>query len=128
MVDRATNTIYAGNSNLPQIDVINGNTCKAGDLSGCAPVAEIPVGYAQGNFGDGAIDDATHTLYSADFFGNYISVINIAALHGHGYDGLLRAGAAAHGRAEPRARRCSTRRRAPCTRPTRARARRTRSR
>ena len=78
VVDRATNTIYAGNSNLPQIDVINGNTCQAGDLSGCAPVAEIPVGYAQANFRDGAIDDATHTLYSADFFGNYISVIDIA--------------------------------------------------
>ena len=78
VVDRETNTIYAGNSNLPQIDVINGNTCKAGDVDGCAPVAEIPVGYAQGNFGDGAIDDATHTLYSADFSSNYISVINIA--------------------------------------------------
>ena len=78
VVDPATNTIYAANSNLPQIDVINGNTCKAGDVSGCAPVAEIPVGYAQANFRTGAIDDATHTLYSADFFGNYISVINIA--------------------------------------------------
>jgi DNA-binding beta-propeller fold protein YncE len=78
VVDRATNTIYAGNVNLPQIDVINGNTCRAGDVSGCAPVAEIPVGYAQANFRTGAIDDATHTLYSADFFGNYISVINIA--------------------------------------------------
>ena len=78
VVDPATNTIYAANSNLPQIDVINGGRCKAGDVSGCAPVAEIPVGYAQANFRTGAIDDATHTLYSADFFGNYISVINIA--------------------------------------------------
>ncbi len=78
VVDQTTNTIYAANSNLPQIDVINGSTCKAGDVSGCAPVAEIPVGYSQANLRTGAIDDATHTLYSADFFGNYISVINIA--------------------------------------------------
>lgn len=78
VVDQTTNTIYAGNSFLPQIDVLNAKTCRAGDVSGCAPVAEIPVGYSQANMRTGAIDEATHTLYSADFFGNYISVINIA--------------------------------------------------
>ena len=41
--DPATNTIYGGNLNQPVIDVINGATCHAGDLAGCAPVAEIPM-------------------------------------------------------------------------------------
>ena len=34
--DPATGTIYASNSSLPQIDVLDGATCHAGDLVGCA--------------------------------------------------------------------------------------------
>ena len=49
--DPATNTIYAGNLSQPQIDVINGATCHAADLSGCTPVAEIPMPDPQANVG-----------------------------------------------------------------------------
>jgi DNA-binding beta-propeller fold protein YncE len=62
--DPATNTIYAGNITKPQIDVINGATCNATLLSGCRPIATIPVPDPQANVG--AIDEATHTLYAAD--------------------------------------------------------------
>jgi DNA-binding beta-propeller fold protein YncE len=78
-VDPATNTIYGGNLNLPQIDVINGATCHPGDLSGCAPVATIPMAHTQANVGVGSIDQATHTLYAADPFSGTVSVINTAA-------------------------------------------------
>ena len=32
--DPATDTIYAGNAALPEIDVLNGATCDVKDLSG----------------------------------------------------------------------------------------------
>jgi DNA-binding beta-propeller fold protein YncE len=73
-IDPATNTIYAGNLSQPEIDVINGATCDAGDLSGCAPVAEIPMADPVANVG--AVDDATHTLYASDPFSGTVSVIN----------------------------------------------------
>jgi DNA-binding beta-propeller fold protein YncE len=78
-VDPATNTIYAGNLNLPQIDVINGASCHPGDQSGCAPVATIPMAHPQANVRVGSIDEATHTLYASDPFSNTTSVINTAA-------------------------------------------------
>ena len=74
--DPATGTLYAGNTALPQIDVIDAATCHAGNLAGCAPVADIPVGHPQANVG--AIDDATHTLYASDPFGDTVAVINTA--------------------------------------------------
>jgi DNA-binding beta-propeller fold protein YncE len=77
-IDPATNTVYAGNTNLPQIDVLNGATCNAGHLSGCAPVAAIPMADPQANMGKGSIDPATHTLYASDPFKNTVSVINTA--------------------------------------------------
>jgi DNA-binding beta-propeller fold protein YncE len=76
VVDAATHTIYAGNTFLPQVDVFNTATCNAGELSGCAPVAEIPMPDPQANLD--AIDEITHTLYASDPFGNTISVINTA--------------------------------------------------
>jgi DNA-binding beta-propeller fold protein YncE len=78
-VDPATNTIYAGNLNLPQIDVINGATCHPGDQSGCAPVATIPMAHRQANVRAGSIDETTHTLYASDPFSDTTSVINTAA-------------------------------------------------
>jgi len=62
--DPATHTIYAGNNNLPRIDVINSATCHVGHLSGCSPVATIPTPDPGANVG--AIDEATHTLYASD--------------------------------------------------------------
>jgi DNA-binding beta-propeller fold protein YncE len=75
--DPATNTLYGGNLNQPEIDVINGATCHTRDLSGCAPVAEIPVADPGANVG--AIDKATHTLYVADPPSEDVFMVNTAA-------------------------------------------------
>ena len=75
--DPATGTIYASNSTRPRIDVLDGATCHAGSLAGCAPVAEIPVGHPRAHVG--AVDDATRTLYAADPPAGTVSVINTAA-------------------------------------------------
>jgi DNA-binding beta-propeller fold protein YncE len=75
-IDAATDTIYASNYNLPEIDVLNGATCDAAHLSGCGPVAEIPMPDPMAAMG--AIDDATHTLYAAESFRTTVAVINIA--------------------------------------------------
>ena len=74
--DGATNTIYAASLSRPRIDVINGATCHSGRLSGCAPVAGIPMAHPQANIG--TVDHATHTLYAADQFSGTVSVINTA--------------------------------------------------
>jgi DNA-binding beta-propeller fold protein YncE len=74
-IDPATNTIYASNDNLAQIDVINAATCDVNDVVGCAPLAKIPMGHPAAAVG--AIDDSTHTLYASDSGGN-VSVINTA--------------------------------------------------
>ena len=74
--DPATDTIYAGNLSLPQIDVLNGATCQAGDRTGCAPVAKIPMGHPMANVG--TVDDATHTLYASDPSSGTVAVINTA--------------------------------------------------
>jgi DNA-binding beta-propeller fold protein YncE len=75
--DPATNTIYASRLVAPsqrgRIDVINGATCHTGDLSGCAPVAEIP---APADVG--ALDETTHTLYAAGPNAGTVFVINTA--------------------------------------------------
>ena len=75
--DPATNTIYVGGgSGQPVIDVINGATCHINELSGCAPVAKIPV--ADGVINVGVINDATHTLYASDPFSDITWMINTA--------------------------------------------------
>ena len=76
VVDSTTHTIYAGDMFLPQIDVLNSDTCQPAHLSGCALVAKIPMPDPQANLN--AIDETTHTLYAADPFGDTISVINTA--------------------------------------------------
>ena len=75
--DPATHTIYAGNLNLPQIDVIDSATCRPANLSGCAAVAEIPMKDPQANVG--SISDSTHTLYASDPLSDTVAVINTAA-------------------------------------------------
>jgi DNA-binding beta-propeller fold protein YncE len=76
VLDPATDTIYGDNLQLPEIDVINGATCHAGNLAGCAPVGEIPVQDTENAVG--AIDDATHTLYASDGQNGTLLVINTA--------------------------------------------------
>ena len=56
-IDPTTNTIYASNTTKPRIDVLNGATCRAGQLSGCTPVAEIPIDEPAAQVG--AVDDTT---------------------------------------------------------------------
>ena len=75
--DPATRTIYASNASLPRIDVISAAACLPGHLSGCAPVAAIPMPDPQANVG--GIDQATHTLYAADPFSDKVAVIDTAA-------------------------------------------------
>ena len=62
--DLATGTLYGGSLTGSQIDVISTTTCHTGNISDCAPVAEI----STPDFGPnvGATDDATHTLYASD--------------------------------------------------------------
>jgi DNA-binding beta-propeller fold protein YncE len=80
--DPATRTIYAGNMTRPRIDVISATACHPGHLSGCAPVATIPMTDPQANVG--GIDQATHTLYAADPFDGKVAVIDTAACNaGH---------------------------------------------
>ena len=76
VVDSRTHTIYAGDMFLPQVDVLNSDTCRPAHLSGCALAATIPMPDAQANLD--AIDDTTHTLWAADPFGNTVSVIDTA--------------------------------------------------
>jgi DNA-binding beta-propeller fold protein YncE len=73
-IDPLTNTIYASRTTKPEIDVLDALTCRAGHLSACTPVAEIPIG--ETGAGVGAIDDVTHTLYASG--ASSISVINTA--------------------------------------------------
>lgn len=74
-VDAGTNTIYASNDTLAQVDVINAATCNVNDLTGCAPVAKIPTAHTGAAIG--AIDDSTHTLYVSDS-GGTVSAVNTA--------------------------------------------------
>ena len=87
--DPATNTLYGGNLNQPEIDVINGATCHTRDLSGCAPIAEIPVPDPGANVG--AIDAATHTLYAADPPSNNVFLINTATCNAEDTSGCAAA-------------------------------------
>jgi DNA-binding beta-propeller fold protein YncE len=77
VVDPANHTLYAGNTNSPDVDVFNTDTCHAGDLGGCAPVAEIPMPDPQANLG--GLDQADHTLYASDPYSDTISVIDTDA-------------------------------------------------
>jgi DNA-binding beta-propeller fold protein YncE len=74
--DPATGTIYASNSSRPQIDVLNGATCHARNLTSCAAVAEIPVDHPMASVS--AVDETTHTVYAADPAGDTVAAINTA--------------------------------------------------
>jgi DNA-binding beta-propeller fold protein YncE len=76
VLDPGTDTIYGDNNQLAEIDVINGATCHAGNLAGCAPVGEIPAPDTGSSLG--AVDDATHTLYVADSTAGTLRVIDTA--------------------------------------------------
>jgi YVTN family beta-propeller protein len=82
-VDQATDTIYATNSFDSNgnpghaVSVINGATCSATVTTGCG---KLPPTAKAGSAPAGlAMDQATHTLYVANFGGTTVSVINAAA-------------------------------------------------
>jgi DNA-binding beta-propeller fold protein YncE len=77
-LDKATETIYASSQTKPEIDVINGATCTAAHLAGCAPIAEIPMADPQANLLDTSFDDVTHTLYAVNPYSGTVAVINTA--------------------------------------------------
>src|SRR5262249_29961083 len=80
--DPATRTIYAGSMSRPRIDVISAAACQPGHLSGCAPVAAIPMPGPQAN--GGGTDQATHPLYAAAPFSAKAAVIATPACNaGH---------------------------------------------
>jgi DNA-binding beta-propeller fold protein YncE len=74
-IDPATNTLYASNASLAEIDVLNGATCERSHRSGCAPLAKIPMPGPAAHVG--AVDDTHHSLYASDSSGT-VSVINTA--------------------------------------------------
>jgi DNA-binding beta-propeller fold protein YncE len=79
--DPATGTIYASNTSRPQIDVLNVATCHLGNLTGCAPAAEIPVAHPMASVS--AVDETTHTLYAADPAAGTVAVINTGTCNAH---------------------------------------------
>ena len=74
--DPATGTIYASSTSRPQIDVLSAATCHAGNLTGCTPVAEIPVGHPMASVS--VVDAVTRTLYAADPAAGTVAAINTA--------------------------------------------------
>ena len=80
-VDPATGTLYAANVGKPLIDVLSAATCNAAHLTGCKPVAEIPMPDPQANLSP--IAAASHTLYASDPFSDTVSVVNTTACNAH---------------------------------------------
>jgi DNA-binding beta-propeller fold protein YncE len=80
VADPASRTLYAASFNRPQLDVFSMTACRAGHLTGCVPVATIPMAHPMAAVG--AIDDATHTLYVPDTDGT-TAVINTATCNAH---------------------------------------------
>ena len=79
-VDQATHTVYAVNNgtsnNGHTVSVINAATCNGTHHTGCGQTpATIQIG--QGPFWI-AVDQATHTAYTANFTDSTVSVINTA--------------------------------------------------
>jgi YVTN family beta-propeller protein len=88
-VDQATDSIYVvnnGSSNSGDtVSVINGATCNGRRHYGCGQTAaSIRVGH--GPFWI-AVDQATHTAYTANNTDSTVSVINTATCNGHRHSG-----------------------------------------
>jgi DNA-binding beta-propeller fold protein YncE len=83
-VDQPTDTIYAGTvapSGAEAVSVINGATCNATTVSGCGQTPpSVTVGTGSIDFNVGfAIDQATKTLYVANWTDNTLSMIDKAS-------------------------------------------------
>jgi DNA-binding beta-propeller fold protein YncE len=73
-VNQATDTIYVPNTGDNTVSVINGATCNATVTTGCGQIP--PTVKASSSIGDLAIDQATNTVYTANFNDGTVSVIN----------------------------------------------------
>jgi YVTN family beta-propeller protein len=85
-INQASNTIYVANNNggdgPATVSVINGATCDAANTSGCSytPAATPGVGRAPNGI---ALDQATHTLYTANALDATISAIDVGTQTNH---------------------------------------------
>jgi YVTN family beta-propeller protein len=85
-VDQATNTIYVvdntGGDTDATLSTIDGAHCDGMDSSGCTSTAPTDLGPGRAPNGI-ALDPATHTLFTANFFNATVSEIDLASLPGH---------------------------------------------
>jgi YVTN family beta-propeller protein len=80
-VNQASNTIYVANNNggdgPASLSVINGASCDASNTSGCGQVPPALAGLGRAPNGI-AVDQLTHTVYTANALDATVSVINVA--------------------------------------------------
>lgn len=85
-VDPANNTVYVANGGNDTISVINGHTCDAGDLAGCATHKPGAVTIGPVNDVEGviwvAVDAPAHTVYVVNHKDDDASVINARTCNG----------------------------------------------
>ena len=82
-VDQSTDTVYAAtvaSDGAEAVAVIDGATCNAATTSGCRQTPpSVPVGSGSVNYNVAFdVDQATHTLYVANWAGNTLSMIDTA--------------------------------------------------
>jgi DNA-binding beta-propeller fold protein YncE len=76
-IDRANGTLYVANGNETSVSVVNTATCNAKNTSGCGQTPPtVQVGSGPSAI---AVDQATRTVYVANFNDNAVSVVNGAA-------------------------------------------------
>jgi YVTN family beta-propeller protein len=75
-VDQRTHTAYVSNVGSGTVSVVNTATCEADDTAGCRSIAPtISVG-GQGTAGALAVNEATNTVYVANFVDGTVAVID----------------------------------------------------
>ena len=76
-IDQATGTLYVANGNDTTVSVVNTASCNAKNTSGCSQTpATMQAGSGPSAI---AVDQATRTVYVANFNDNTVSVVNGAA-------------------------------------------------
>jgi DNA-binding beta-propeller fold protein YncE len=96
VVDQSTDTIYAGTvapNGAEAVSVIDGAACNATTTSGCRrrpPTVTVGTGSVNYNVAF-AIDQATQTLYVANWAGNTLSMIDTARCNGTTTSGCAQA-------------------------------------
>ena len=74
VIDQTTGTLYVANGNDTTVSVVNTTTCNAKNTSGCSRTpATMQAGSGPSAI---AVDQATRTVYVANFNDNTVSVVN----------------------------------------------------